>query len=426
MPYSIPLGSADRLVKLYSYPNDPKDESTTLADTIQHWFDLTLVRDGFKAPGTTASVRVDGGEYFLDIERSLEVAGYVDRLPKFLTHGWEALGVIEQLKTAKKQWPAGLKRPTADKVWDPQNTDQWRFFLPLGMAMLRQRSLQFFHYPPIRLLTGMQDYLKDPVPVRWKELLAVNGVSKDQNPLFNVVVDGAPIAAPDDQGTQYIKKNGERETVHLIPISAFHDYQLGMVKLLLNTSSTSDAYTIPIVVYGTPARDQFSFDESHQNLDVVETYSALWGREKKQRSNTATTVEIIEGKRTAVAFVGHPYRFYAACQSKVGSGSILPDKCSQAVYIMRQDLTVARWQALMADDPAADPQSTLDDCKKYWNDSAQQATLCTLVQHQGSLYYEDPKSSDPKKALAFEFKLSIDQATDWCRQHANDPCSEDK
>ena len=36
------------------------------------------------------------------------------------------------------------------------------------MAMLNQKALLFFHYPPIRLLDTNEDYLNDPVPVRWK------------------------------------------------------------------------------------------------------------------------------------------------------------------------------------------------------------------------------------------------------------------
>src|SRR5205823_1550959 len=110
--------------------------------------------------------------------------------------------------------------------WDPQGAG-WRFFLPLGMPLLNQRSLQFFHYPPIRLLETMQDYLNDPVPVRWEELLAANGVAAEaERPLYEAVVDATPIAAPDDQGTQTLP---DGTTVHLIPIDYFHEYQKAQV-----------------------------------------------------------------------------------------------------------------------------------------------------------------------------------------------------
>ena len=77
-----------------------------------------------------------------------------------------------------------------------------RFFLPLGMAMLNQKALLFFHYPPIRLLDTNQDYLNDPVPVRCEELLTANGVAAADLPLFNTVMDATPIGAEDDQGSK--------------------------------------------------------------------------------------------------------------------------------------------------------------------------------------------------------------------------------
>ena len=61
--------------------------------------------------------------------------------------------------------------------------------------MLNQRAVLFFHYPPIRLLDTNQDYLDDHVPVRCEELLAANGTSNSELPLFNTVMDAAPIGS---------------------------------------------------------------------------------------------------------------------------------------------------------------------------------------------------------------------------------------
>ena len=55
--------------------------------------------------------------------------------------------------------------------------------------------------------------LVDPVPYRWEQLLTFNGVTKKEDlPLYETVIDGAPIAAPDNAGAY-------------IPIDAFSDYQ---------------------------------------------------------------------------------------------------------------------------------------------------------------------------------------------------------
>lgn len=393
---SISLGAQEKLERLYSYPNAP-GSAESLADTILHWTKQTLARDGFAAQ---AKIRVMGSDYFLDLDGPPEIAAYSERLPKFLEHGWDALSIIEALQkpTSKpdEPWPDWMNPPTANKPWDPQNTGTWRFFLPLGMAMANQKSLQFFHYPPIRLLDAMRDYLSDPVPVRLIELLMANGVASEQEAwLHSMVMDGAPIAAPDDQGTIYGPKG---ETVHLLPISHFAEYQKAQVSLLLNTVGKD--YTIPIVVYGTPARD---------------TFSQLYG--VKLMTNQAATVEIIPGRKTAVLCSGHPYAFYAQVQKNVGSGSIASDKCAAAAPTMIKDLVVARWQMEMGRNPTQDPGQVLQSCNDYWKAPEQQSKVCELVLHQGSLSYPDPNS------LSFKFNLSSSDAAIRCFKQSNDPCA---
>jgi len=115
---SIPLGTTDYLTLVYSYPNNP-DSSESLSDTILHWFNQTLERDGFKSEGATASVAADGDSLTLVVNGPDAVQEYSTRLPEFLDNGYKALQIIEQLKTEKKVWPKGLSIPTKDKLWDP-------------------------------------------------------------------------------------------------------------------------------------------------------------------------------------------------------------------------------------------------------------------------------------------------------------------
>lgn len=409
----IPLGPEDRVAKLYSWPNR-LGTSESLPDTILHWTNQTLERDGLTDRKATASVTTDGDHHSLVLDGPDPLDGdfvrYSDRIPKFLENGWDALQLIADLETMKKDppWPDWAKSanpadnwdPTA--VWDPQGTGQWRFFMPLGMAMINHLSLQFFHYPPIRLLTTMQDYLDDPVPVRWIELLVANGVTAEPAAwLDSTVMDGAPVAAPDDQGTIYPPEGVKADPVHLIPIAHFNDYQRAQVALFLNTFPGNDAYTIPIVVYGTPAR---------------ETFNALYGTDLDVTHNPAITHEIVPGKTTPIACSGHPYRFYAQAQDPVGSGSIIPGKYPDAVEIMKEDLAIARWQHLMSKDPTQNPEVVFGECQDYWFDGDRAATVCTLVRHEGSLLYPDPDS------LEFTFKVSMEQAAEMCEKTDNDPC----
>ncbi len=156
--FTVPLGTIETLTPLFSYPNILGD-GASLIDTISHWFAQTLDRDGLTALGATFNVQPDGAGYSLHLIGPPPISNfllsYVSRLPQFLRNGWGAYsGAIPALQAAR--------------LWDPEN-DGWRFMLPLGMAMVRHRVLQLFHFPPMNLLNPSRDYLNDSVPVRCDE-----------------------------------------------------------------------------------------------------------------------------------------------------------------------------------------------------------------------------------------------------------------
>ncbi len=382
MKTRIPLGTEADLTALYSYPNLPNaDES--LSATIQHWFDQTLQRDGV-AEQIKATAILEDQQVYLELvaeeNQQPVVSRYAERLQELLAIGQQALDqVIPELHKIGK--------------WDPENTGQWRFFLPLGLAMVRQKSLQFFHYPPIRLLDPMRDYLNDPVPVRWEELLQVNGVSSEQASwLYETVVDATPIAAPDDQGSKKVDKS--KYKYGLIPIEYFTTYQTDLVKLLLNSAENQEGYTIPIVIYGAHPREEFE-----------EIF--LKGTGQTLGINKVATAEIVPGKKTRVLSTNHPYRFYAQAQIDdkqpdkyyVGCGEIAPGHLDSVIALMKDDLAAAHWQVQMSNDPSQDPQVVLDAGIDYWRDANRTDQVRQLVEHQGSLFYPDPK------ALEFSFKI---------------------
>ncbi|HEX5386845.1 MAG TPA: hypothetical protein VFW66_09115 [Gemmatimonadales bacterium] len=382
--FSIPLGPADRLAQLFSYPNIP-GSAATLAETIHRWFDQTLRRDGLAARDATFNLRVNDGAYTLNLIGPPSVSGdllvYTKRLPQFLKNGWGALSTdIPAIKAAN--------------LWDPQNNG-WRFMLPWGMAMVRHRALQLFHFPPMNLLDPSRDYLDDAVPVRCDELLQANGVTaREDLDLLSRVIDCVPIAAGDDQGT-YISPT-------VTPTDYFADYQKGQIALLLNLAASNPAFTVPLVVYGGPAKTVFQ-----------ELFGVTLG------VNQAVMVEILPGVGTPVLGANHPYYFFAQAQGfdTVGDGKMIAADCPTAQQLMVQDLIAARWLAAMANDPSQNPQAVLSACTSYWNDPAQAGAVCAMVQHEGSLYYANGTPAD------FSFPVSLEQGAAFCQANGNNPCA---
>ncbi len=375
MKVTILFGSEADVAQLYSFPNSPECP-WTLAETVQHWLSMTVARDGLTAKGARLSVGV-GKEGVVVTVTGPDAIGeqlqqYAVRLPKFLSNGRDALTTVVPKIKSSGRWD-----PSPDP--EPPTYHPWEFFLPHGMAVLNQRAVLFFHYPPIRLLRTNQDYLDDPVPVRCEELLVANGVAVPDLPLFNSVMDAAPIGAEDSQGS---KKAGDKE-FGLIPIQDFHDYQRAQVELLLNPSD-KPGYTVPIVVYG-----------AHPLM----TFNTLYGT--KLKNNQVCLAEIRPGQKTPVLASTHPYVFYGMAQGfdAIGSGKML--NATGATAQMIKDLVVARWLKSMSDDPTQDPHAVLKFCQEYWKDEKQTSTVTALVEHQGSLYYSDPTT------LTFKFLVPL-------------------
>lgn len=381
MTVRISLGSEKRVSGLYSFQNSPTCPWTR-EETVKHWFDMTLERDGLAAKGARSTVAKTAKGYELAIsgppEIQSELERYADRLPQFLDNGSAALNTtIPKIKKAKR-WD-----PSPDSTPPPYLP--WRFFMPHGMAMLNQKALLFFHYPPIRLLETNQDYLDDPVPVRCTELLTANGVKESDLPLFNTVMDATPIGAEDDQGS---KKGGDNKW-GLIPIQDFHAYQKAQVKLLLNDSPRHAAFTVPIVVYGSHPRETFNVIYKKQ-LTAKDAGGLL-------KNNGVSWAQIVPDKMTPIMASTHPYVFYGDAQGfdNIGSGKLINP--GRATGQMIKDLTVSRWLVTMSDDPSQHPKTVLQRSKAYWNDPANAAVVDALVNHQGSLYYSNPTT------LTFEF-----------------------
>lgn len=317
----IDLGETKELTALYSYPN--KEGTTqTLAETIEHYLQQTVTRDGL---GRTA-IRVDASNdlYSASMQGdSQELEDYVDRVPEFLAIGGLA---YVGARTLEKQ-----------PLWQ----SDWRFFLPLGLSVTQQRSVQLLHFPPDYSLPD-QDYLNSKTSQRWESLLVVNGAPSGEVARYEAIVDIAPIAAPASDGS---KLEGT--------YSYFRDYAHKLLAFLAGPSDGSGVK--PVVAYGSPVhawvKDQFGV-----TLDVLETgYLPL-------------------GVGISVPALGanHPSYFWYAAE----------ESCDDGWDVMRQDLIAARWQLEMSATPEKDADSILHEATAYWD--ARDAQICALTIEQAS------------------------------------------
>ncbi|MEW6646702.1 MAG: hypothetical protein AB1450_05850 [Pseudomonadota bacterium] len=315
---SAVLGNEQTLRQLYSWPNSAESPQS-LTDTIHHYTWQSGTRDGL--PELTVTVWNDLGNYTATIRSSdWRVLDYGRRLPRFLAIGRLGVDATTRLKTA------GL--------W---NDREWRFFLPLGLALTEQRSVQLLHFPPDYSLPA-QDYLGSKTSQRWEALLQENGVSAQEVTLYEAIVDIAPIAAPASAGST---------------LEATYPYYAPYAQRLLEFLLQRDnGAARPVVAYGYPVR-QWLQQQYGATLKVLDTAQLDLGDDQ-----------------AAVIAANHPsFIWYVKEQGF--------DAAEQVMY---QDLVAACWQAAMGNNPDADAALTRDTCRDSWRDRPQQVCVLTWQQ----------------------------------------------
>ena len=316
------LGTATNLAALYSYPNSSNGMS--LKETLEHYLNQNLKRDGI--PQGSAVVAIKSGSTYETVIRGNAAAinGYQAALASFYSNGNLALSAEQTLRN--------------NSEWDDE---EWRLFLPHGLALAQQRTVQLLHFPPDYSLTE-QDYLNSSTSKRWEELLKLNSVPDAELTLFETILDIAPIAAPASAGSELGGTYDE-----------FEPYVLGMLSLL-SKANTTTGQAIPIVAYGSPVR---AWIADHYNLIGFGV-------------NSVGEIEVLPGVNAAVVGANHPsYIWYATQTSR-----------AHTFEVMEQDLITACWQRSMGNTPTQDANSVMGSCSITWESQPQEVCIAMEVQ----------------------------------------------
>src|SRR6185436_7545714 len=135
----VDLGPRSAVAPLFSYPPNCHEIcflTQTLEDTVRLYIRSSLDRDLFHT--STVAVRVDNDRVLVELTGAAAVP-YASMLPRFLAISQLALDASLEIND--------------DKKW----RYNWRFFLPLGIAMARHRTVQLLHFPPDYVLSRDQD-----------------------------------------------------------------------------------------------------------------------------------------------------------------------------------------------------------------------------------------------------------------------------
>lgn len=337
----IPLGDAQRVTRLFAYPNNCgvicfRDWS--LEQTVEHYLTQSVQRDGY--PSATVTVRRDNDQLHADI-RGVP-ATYAAPLEKLLDSGELAY--------------AGASRLNREGKW----AYNWSLFLPLGMALENRRSIELLHFPPDYSLTQAQDYLRSNTTDRWAQLLTFNGVPAVHTPAYQTIVDIAPIAAPASAGK-------DLEGVY----GYFTDYQVRMVR---DMTVAADGASLPMVAFGAPVRSwvQQQYGPEVKVLGLV-------------------SISPVAGQRVPVLGSNHPSAIWYAADPKNNDNN--QDKADAAgLRMMGQDLSAACWQAGMGRNPKADAQATLGACTQKWQVTQKKQTC--------ELFFRTVRQMTPEQAHA--------------------------
>jgi hypothetical protein len=320
----------------------------SLEETIKLYLNMSLMRDGYKSE--VLDVKFVGPQTVIKISGQA-AASYQTMLPKVLGIGEIALKISREL-------PKALDFD--DKGW----RYNWRFFLPLGVAMVEHPTVQLLHFPPDSVLERDQDYLAASTTRQWARLLAENlpeGVAAGETQeailkrtaAYQTIIDLAPIAAPSNDG-----KNIDK---------VYRKYEPYFVELMKTWLKPKDK-VLPMVAFGSPVRswvqDKYEEDLSGKPLGVLST-----GR-----------IQVAPDLAVPVLGANHPSYIFNADEKYTDDPSTTVDeRLVGLMLVLWEDLVAAYWQVEMGKNCAADPAKVLQDGIQTWSSPQKLERLAEIV-----------------------------------------------
>lgn len=332
---AIDLRDRATAARLFTYPNDGH-ETQTLADTIHHWFNDSLSREGLA--NFLIAPAGDDNSY------AVRITVDDDQIGEQLRAHYQAFFDIGLV---------GFSDADAFKAsggWDAT----WKFLLPLGVPIAFANAVEVMDFPPLTLIKN-QDYLNSKTTSRWWELLIINGVSDGDKARYSCICDIVPVAAKASDGS-VLDKSG-------IYNGPFDTYSLALLELL--AASQRAGAQRPLMALGMPIR---TWVLRLWNLAI--------------NVGEIGTIKLRNGATCTVMASNHPSFFYYAVHSNTGPGSEAKN-IAAGLAVLKQDIVAAAWQAKMGSDPLLDPHATLVECQKTWANRDDE--LIEIVKRQGGI-----------------------------------------
>lgn len=423
--YVIPLGSYETVAQIF--PTDVIDQDTgqpdprwsrqRLPDTIAHYLLTSLRRDGLVSDTFDTYSVVDTGtgyefRFTPDGSKSAEAAYYEAEYPRFLGPDIAGQGV----KGARDCEAVGRG------CWNPVGPalgSYWKFYPPLGLPFVNQRSVLLAHYPPyVSLQAG--DYLNNATMARWNRLLRSVGVPEGEEALYENTIDANPIAAPGaGQGSYYFP---------VLLASAFFDapavdrgYVTAMLRQMtrpLHVQQRNDGkaqeeqLTVPVLVVGSQSRqfwaNKFPDKAILQKSSNIPYLPVNW-------TGTVALDDDGTGPRTPFIATNHPDVGLLIGDEACSSGRSGSWFRHGIWGIEKSDLNAACFSFEMGKDGAAF-EEVVAMCKATWLTDELSPENAEIVCANGLI-------DATFETSAKTHRCSWDDATTWCRANANQLCA---
>ncbi len=360
--YRLP-GGREYQARLYPTTETYKD----FASIVAHYTESSLHADGIPlAAGTGVRVRpeIDGHsiEFTVPSAWGRKAKIFAERHQTMLDadHAGQALNGCDRCMATPGAW----NPMSGFAVSKHDGPCEWKPFLPLGMALSRNRAVTLMHYPPIAALRSA-DYLENMTLERWRRLLSAVGFGPDELYRYCTTLDVNPVAAPGSGQSEYAN-----DYFPTLLTSAFFDnepagcnYVRAMLEFLLNPPYASESkYTLPLLVCGSPL-----YDPQAASWFRVRYKDQLFvaGSDVNGACPVGTAGSILisptSKRRTPFLIANHMIAAGVTWKCTPDASKIPDIRQYEA-----QDLVAASFLEAYADDPDTDPADALRTATDRW------------------------------------------------------------